>query len=152
MTVPIQHALIVNNIQIYQEPSSADVWLPQFRSSLRTFDWDSDGSYDGLDGTSPISMPQNTSMLYTTEEMLEVLREMLQHMIYSGDAFVRSDKVYIGATTGRFQVGDVICVLFGSSMAYILRPVDDHYKFVERMYMPGIRGGEVIRAMDRGEV
>jgi hypothetical protein len=50
--------------------------------------------------------------------------------------------------------GDIVCVLFGGSKPYVLRPIPhtDHHLFVGECYVHGLMDGEAIDMLERGEL
>jgi hypothetical protein len=57
----------------------------------------------------------------------------------------RSEKGYIGLAPQRAEVGDTICIFFGSTVPHIIRPVsEDRYKLIGESYVLGIMDGELI--------
>ena len=50
------------------------------------------------------------------------------------------------------QLGDVICVLFGGAVPFILRPRNDHYLFVGECYLHGVMYSEAMDAHTRGDL
>ncbi|KAF2113532.1 heterokaryon incompatibility protein-domain-containing protein [Lophiotrema nucula] len=47
--------------------------------------------------------------------------------------------------------GDVVCILLGGKVPYVLRPVDDHYRFVGECYVHNIMNGELARMRNDNE-
>jgi len=47
--------------------------------------------------------------------------------------------------------GDIICILLGGSVPYVLRRKDDHYILIGEVYIHGIMDGEVLEAVSRQE-
>lgn len=58
----------------------------------------------------------------------------------------------MGITPTGTQPGDVIFVLFGGGVPYILRKQGRSFLFVGESYVHGIMGGDVVEAWERGEV
>jgi Heterokaryon incompatibility protein (HET) len=56
-----------------------------------------------------------------------------------------TENLYIGLTSHQAQVGDLIYVLFGGSMLYVLRPKGDDFLLVGECYLHGLMDG---KAMD----
>jgi hypothetical protein len=52
----------------------------------------------------------------------------------------------MGLGPNAMQTGDVVCILFGCKVPYILRPVDGHYLLVGDAYIHGIMDGEAMAA------
>ncbi|KAI3336711.1 heterokaryon incompatibility protein-domain-containing protein [Xylariaceae sp. AK1471] len=60
---------------------------------------------------------------------------------------------YIGIGPPSMRPDDVLCVLFGSHMPYVLRPLPQHlgaYTFVGDAYVHGIMDGEILRSGHQG--
>jgi Heterokaryon incompatibility protein (HET) len=57
---------------------------------------------------------------------------------------------HVGRGPPATKVGDVVCVLFGGRVPYIIRPRGDHYQFVGECYVYGLMNGEVIDAWQDG--
>ncbi|KAK5122281.1 hypothetical protein LTR85_004192 [Meristemomyces frigidus] len=59
-----------------------------------------------------------------------------------------TDNGYLGTGPEGLYVGDVVCVLYGGNVPYILRKVGNqgHYKFIGDAYVPGIMHGEAMNA------
>lgn len=58
---------------------------------------------------------------------------------------------FVGVATGFIEAGDVLAVLFGGSMPFILRKVEhseDRYKLVGYAIVHGLKNGEAIEAME----
>jgi hypothetical protein len=58
---------------------------------------------------------------------------------------------FLATSHGKIQAGDIVCVLLGGSVPYILRPKDDYYILIGEAYVHGIMDGEVLEAVNRGE-
>jgi hypothetical protein len=58
---------------------------------------------------------------------------------------------FLTISHGKTEAGDVICVLLGGSVPYILRPIDDSYILIGEAYVHGIMDGEVLEAVSRQE-
>ncbi|RDL30835.1 uncharacterized protein BP5553_10180 [Venustampulla echinocandica] len=61
---------------------------------------------------------------------------------------------YMGLGPAAMREGDLVCVLFGGCIPYILRPTDtdNMYKFVGESYVHGIMNGEVINLWQQGKI
>ena len=55
---------------------------------------------------------------------------------------------YIGVGDVTLQANDLVCVLFGGKVPFILRKREEHYRFVGECYLHGIMFGE---ALDEGQ-
>jgi hypothetical protein len=58
---------------------------------------------------------------------------------------------FLTISHGKIREGDIVCVLLGGSVPYILRPKDDYYILIGEAYVHGIMDGEVLEAVNRGE-
>jgi Heterokaryon incompatibility protein (HET) len=56
----------------------------------------------------------------------------------------------IGMGPDNLQEGDVVCVLFGGMVPFILRPEDGHYLLVGECYCHGMMQGEMIEEWENG--
>ncbi|KAH6702821.1 heterokaryon incompatibility protein-domain-containing protein [Leptodontidium sp. MPI-SDFR-AT-0119] len=56
--------------------------------------------------------------------------------------FIVSASGYLGLGTPNCEKEDIICILRGYSMPVILRPIEDHYRYIGSAYVHGIMGGE----------
>ena len=65
-------------------------------------------------------------------------------------AFFRTREGYIGLGPDYLEIGDIICVLFGGRVPYILRPEKDYFLLVAECYVQGVMGGEAVERM-KGE-
>jgi hypothetical protein len=61
-------------------------------------------------------------------------------------------KGYLGLGPMATQPGDLVCVLFGAKVPFILRYEEDHYLFVGECYVHGIMRGEAVEMWRRGEL
>ena len=57
-----------------------------------------------------------------------------------------------GLSSGSPQPGDVLVVLFGGNVPFILREEGDHHKLVSACYVEGIVHGEAVRTMEAKEI
>jgi hypothetical protein len=51
---------------------------------------------------------------------------------------------YLGSVPNATEVGDVICILYGCKVPYVLRPVDGHFFLVGDAYIHGIMDGQAM--------
>lgn len=72
-----------------------------------------------------------------------------------------SAKGYIGLAPSKVKEGDLVCILYGGRIPYILRPVDTATidgpkkpvcKIVGDSYVPGLMYGEVITMLEQGQL
>jgi hypothetical protein len=70
------------------------------------------------------------------------------------EAFVRAcvDRRFFVTKTGSMGIGpdvmnegDIIVILFGGRVPYILRPVDNGFKFIGECYVPGLMNSEAVQ-------
>jgi hypothetical protein len=54
---------------------------------------------------------------------------------------------YMGLGPGAMQPGDIVCVLFGAGVPYILRPQDNYYRLVGESYVHGLMDGEALELL-----
>lgn len=59
-------------------------------------------------------------------------------------SFVRTKKGYMGLVPNAAQLGDIVCILFGCRVPYILRRAGDHYLHVGDAYIYEIMDGGVM--------
>ncbi|KAK1758031.1 heterokaryon incompatibility protein-domain-containing protein [Echria macrotheca] len=69
----------------------------------------------------------------------------------AGWRFVRSEKGYFALTRVDVGDGDIIGVLVGADMPFILRPYLDGYRLAGEVYVYGIMHGELFRNFDHPE-
>ena len=63
----------------------------------------------------------------------------------SGRVFCSTQHSRLGFVPKNTKVGDVVCILYGSEVPYILRPRDDgSYAVIGECYVHGIMHGEVL--------
>ncbi|KAF2185843.1 hypothetical protein K469DRAFT_518658, partial [Zopfia rhizophila CBS 207.26] len=66
--------------------------------------------------------------------------------------FFTTEKGFMGVGPSVAREGDLICVLFGGEVPYILRSIENgHYKMIGQCYTHGIMDGEVIRGAIQGQ-
>ncbi|PMD42916.1 hypothetical protein L207DRAFT_377234, partial [Hyaloscypha variabilis F] len=56
----------------------------------------------------------------------------------------RTTKHYLGLGPQILKAGDVIAVIFGAKVPFILRPEGDHYLLLGDCYIHGIMQGEAV--------
>lgn len=67
-------------------------------------------------------------------------------------SFFISPKKYMGLAHCRAKYTDLICILLGASVPFVLRPEEKHYRLVGEAFVHGLMDGEAIAMMRRGEV
>ena len=55
---------------------------------------------------------------------------------------------YIGLVPHQTREGDIIAVLFGSALPFLLRPQGAEYSFIGTCYVEGIMNGELVKELD----
>ena len=63
-----------------------------------------------------------------------------------------SKKGYFGVGPAVMQPSDIVCVLFGAQVPFILRRKDSRYQLVGESYVHGIMYGEAIKMLEDGEL
>lgn len=58
---------------------------------------------------------------------------------------------YMGLGPRNIEPGDVVCILLGAQVPFVLRAVDDGYMLLGECYCHGIMNGESVRQVDGGE-
>lgn len=69
-----------------------------------------------------------------------------------GEKYFSTSKGLIGIGKENLCAGDVVVVLYGSQVPFILRPRDDHYLLVGTCYVHGMMDGEAIAMCEAGEL
>ena len=59
---------------------------------------------------------------------------------------------HMGLGPRGIEPGDVVCVLLGSQVPFVLRAVNDDFMLLGECYCHGIMGGEALQGFDQGEV
>ncbi|VUC38131.1 unnamed protein product [Clonostachys rosea] len=91
----------------------------------------------------------------TTDEELEVFYTRYNRMVrmYNlGRKLIRTRNGFLGTGSHELQVGDLICVFFGSAVPFILRPREggDGFILVGDAYVHGIMNGEALGMLEKG--
>ena len=58
---------------------------------------------------------------------------------------VRTEAGYLALIPGSTRIGDRICILFGSTAPFVLRPIEDKHLLVGQCYVHGVMKGEVLK-------
>lgn len=73
-------------------------------------------------------------------------------------ASIHIERRLITTTDGRVGLarhdckqGDLICILFGGRMPFILRPQNGHYIFIGECHIPGLMEGQAIEEHENGK-
>ncbi|MCJ1404177.1 hypothetical protein MMC11_007402 [Xylographa trunciseda] len=69
-----------------------------------------------------------------------------------GRKLITTERGYVGTGPDWLQRGDKVCILLGSSLPVLLRPIDDHHMLIGPCYIHGIMFGEAMSLLDGGEV
>jgi hypothetical protein len=59
---------------------------------------------------------------------------------------------YLGLGPEMLQSGDVVCVLYGATVPYILRPQNGHYILIGEAYVHGAMLGEAMEKLQQGQL
>jgi len=70
----------------------------------------------------------------------------------TGYELLTTDQGLMGIALRGAQKGDLICVLFGSNVPFILRKIEDHYVLVGACFVLGLVDGEAMQSLENGEV
>jgi hypothetical protein len=104
---------------------------------------------------------QHTSGMFPTVSLFQRLRWSLKRSPDSGrfhEAFVQAcvDRRFFITKSGLMGIGpdnmkegDVVTVLFGGNVPYLLRPVDAGFKFLGECYVPGLMEGEAVGSWEQ---
>ena len=65
-----------------------------------------------------------------------------------GRGFFTTREGYIGLAPSRTTAGDLVCVIKGANVPFILRPTGENYFLVGECYCHGIMDGEVMLRKD----
>ncbi|PMD40372.1 hypothetical protein L207DRAFT_582580 [Hyaloscypha variabilis F] len=88
--------------------------------------------------------PLNQSQKGTTEMVTHGLVTGVSHRFFiTKDGYMGKGKVWV-------RPGDIVCVLYGGSVPFVLRPVDAKYLFLGECY--GIMDGEAVSMRSAGEL
>ena len=67
-------------------------------------------------------------------------------------AFARTQKEYFVLGSGVMKEGDIVCVLYGGKMPFVLRPWGGHFLLVGECYVHGLMKGEAMEMLERKEL
>jgi hypothetical protein len=70
----------------------------------------------------------------------------------TGRCFFATSKGFLGLGPRSMQRGDIVAVLFGGRVPFILRSMDGHFRLVGECYVHGIMDGEVVQMWKDGEL
>lgn len=69
-----------------------------------------------------------------------------------GRSFFVTQKNYLGLAPPQAEPGDVIAILFGSNVPFVLRRQGNAFKLIGETHVQGIMNGEVIEELENGHV
>ncbi|RFN54181.1 hypothetical protein FIE12Z_1307 [Fusarium flagelliforme] len=105
--------------------------------------------------------PDNPEYISLTQEVTTLIEHSLQKQGWyrfhqattvSQDLnFFITEKSYVGVGPRCMKAGDKVCILFGGSTPYVIRPtsIPDEYLYLGPAYVHGIMDGEVIDAWEK---
>jgi len=67
-------------------------------------------------------------------------------------AFIITSKGYMGLAPAETQPGDIVCVLRGGDVTYILRPINEYHRLVGECYVEGIMNGSFARRASPSDI
>lgn len=73
-------------------------------------------------------------------------------LLLEGRAFAVSEQGLFSLVPAKSQVHDLIAIVQGSELPFILRPSKDGFLFIGQAYVHGIMDGEVWEAVENGEI
>jgi heterokaryon incompatibility protein (HET) len=74
------------------------------------------------------------------------------HELVDCRRFFITDKGHIGMGPDPLQTGDIVCILYGGKVPFILRPESDHHLLVGESYTHGMMDGEMITKWEANEL
>ena len=80
--------------------------------------------------------------LQTTEQKLYALERRFELRIYNIAPLYVTAKAYLASVPWTAKAGDIVAVLTGGTMPFILRPAGNHYRLVGHCYVHGVMNGE----------
>jgi hypothetical protein len=87
---------------------------------------------------------------YTCEQYVAMLAPHCKDMTRGRGVFT-TEKGHMGLTALGVGVGDIICVLFGGQVLYVLHKEDDHHTFMGECYVHGMMDGEAMEEFKTGK-
>jgi hypothetical protein len=60
-------------------------------------------------------------------------------------------KGYLAVGARAMQATDIVCLLYGGELAYVLRPYGQHFQFLGECYVPELSSGEWLQVPKTGE-
>lgn len=86
--------------------------------------------------------------------MSEGLRKSIDDKC-EGNRLFTTDNGYSGLGDSRLQIGDLVCIMTGSSFPFVLRPIGAEagkFHIISRCYVYGIMSGELMRDLKREDM
>lgn len=80
-------------------------------------------------------------MAKDAEGLADKFRDVPMRFCDNRNFFVAGNR-YVGLGPDLIQEGDIVAILYGGRVPYILRPEGDHYLLVGEAYVYGIMNGE----------
>lgn len=87
-----------------------------------------------------------------TSEEFEIGGELWNKGRVQGRSLGILESGYLCNVSGRAQCGDVVALLQGGNLAYVLRPVGDRFRFVGTIYICGYANGAAYAGVDKDSV
>jgi hypothetical protein len=56
----------------------------------------------------------------------------------------------MGIGPDTMKEGDIVTILFGGKVPYVLRPSGSRYRFIGECYVPALMGGEIVQRWRAG--
>jgi hypothetical protein len=85
-------------------------------------------------------------------------KEVVDEIFSFVPLWIRGRKVFVtqrgflGLGPAETEPGDVVCILFGGNLPYVVRPLDqDEFTFLGPSYVHGIMNGEAYHEVGRAE-
>lgn len=67
-------------------------------------------------------------------------------------SFFISDSGFMGLAPLSAEPGDVVCIFLGGCTPFVIREIEDHYKFIRECFVYGIMQGEVMKDLPEEKV
>jgi hypothetical protein len=82
---------------------------------------------------------------------IERARNFYLNICFSKGLFF-ADDYYMGVGPKAVEPGDVVCIIYGHEMPYVLRQTGAQYKYVGACYLTGVMNGEAIEKFKAGKL
>jgi hypothetical protein len=100
----------------------------------------------------PLTVPRPGCELFKRHKILEEIgrehdyRDYLTVMLFYSNQrrLFFTSKYFVGMGPAAMAKGDIVCVLYGGRVPYILRLREDHYELIGKCYLHGFMQGEVV--------